>query len=130
MYSEEEIKKMREEMSGIDQQIRDLNKRKDELKTTILRNSAEIVKSRFPNLEYGDKVKVTRKDWWGIKQEEVTEILFFGNVCRGKYDYELTPNAMKWVFLKVKNDGTMSKRSVEYSNSAIVNIEKISDEKI
>ena len=35
MYSEEEIKKMREEMSGIDQQIRDLNKRKDEIKSTI-----------------------------------------------------------------------------------------------
>ena len=130
MYSEEEIKKMREEMFAIDEQIRDLNKRKNEIKSTILRNSAEIVKSRFPNLEYGDKVKVTHTNWWWNSQEEVTETLFFGNVCRGKYDYELTPNAMKWVFLKVKNDGTMSKRSVEYSNSAIVNIEKISDEVI
>lgn len=129
MYSEEEIKKMREEMSGIDQQIRDLNNRKDEIKTTILRNSAEIVKSRFPNLEYGDKVKVTRKYVWYNKQEEVTETLFFGNVCRGKFAYELTPNAMVWIFLKVKNDGTMSKRSVEYSNSTIVNIEKITEEK-
>ena len=130
MYSEEEIKKMREEMFAIDEQIRDLNKRKDEIKSTILRNSAEIVKSRFPNIEYLDKVKVTHKDWWWNKQEEVTEILFFYKVCRGKYDYELTPNAMKWVFQKVKKDGTISQRSVEFSDGAIINIEKISDEVI
>ena len=130
MYSEEEIKKMREEMFAIDQQIRDLNKRKDEIKTTILHNSALIVKSRFPNIQYGEKVKVTHKNWWWNKQEEVTETLFFGTVCRGKYDYELTPNAMKWVFQKVKKDGTMSKQSVEFSDSNIINIEKISDENI
>lgn len=130
MYSEEEIKKMREEMSGIDQQIRDLNKRKDEIKSTILHNSVEIIKSRFPNLEYGDKVKVTRKDWWWNKVEEVTEILFFKGVWQGKYAWELTPNAMCWKFYQTKKDGTMSKREVEYGDSNIVNIEKISDEKI
>ena len=130
MYSEEEIKKMREEMFAIDEQIRDLNKRKDEIKSTLLHNSAEVVKSRFPNLEYGDKVKVTHKDWWWNKVEEITETLFFKSVWQGKYNYELTPHAMVWKFYKVKKDGTMSQREVEFSDSNIINIEKISDEVI
>ena len=130
MFSENEIKELNKEMCSIDERIRNLNKRKDEIKSTILHNSAEVVKSRYPNLEYGDKVKVTRQDWWWNKVEEITETLFFNCVWQGKYDYELTPNAMKWKFYKTKKDGTMSQREVEYSDGAIINIEKISDENI
>lgn len=125
MLTKDEIKKLNDERFSIEEQFRSLNKRKDEIKSILLRDSAEVVKSRFPNLEYGDKVKVTRKEWVYNGAKEVTETLFFKSVWQGKYDYELTPNAMKWKFYKTKKDETMSKLEVEYSDSAIVNIEKI-----
>lgn len=125
MFTEDEIKKLNDERFSIEQQIRNLNKRKDEIKSILLRDSAEVVKSRFPNLEYGDKVKVTRKEWIYNGVKEVTETLFFKSVWQGKYDWELTPNAMSWKFYKTKKDETMSKLEVEYSDSAIINIEKI-----
>lgn len=127
MLSENEVKELNDEIFTIQEQIRNLNKRKDEIKSTLLHNSSEIVKSRFPNLEYGDKVKVTRKNWWWNKVEEVTEILFFKGVWQGKYDWELTPNAMSWKFYQIKKDGTQSQRVVEYGDSCIVNIEKIEE---
>lgn len=125
MLTKDEIKKLNDERFSIEEQIRNLNKRKDEVKSILLRDSAEVVKSRFPNLEYGDKVKVTRKEWSYRIAKEVTETLFFKGVWQGKYDWELTPNAMKWKFYKTKKDETMSKLEVEYSDSTIINIEKI-----
>lgn len=125
MLTKDEIKKLNDELFFIAEQIHNLNQRKDGIKNMLIRDSAEVVKSRFPNIEFGDKVNVTRKEWnWGTTTE-VTEPLFFKGVWQGKYDYEFTPNAMKWKFYKAKKDGTMSKLEVEYSDSAIINIEKI-----
>lgn len=125
MLTKDEIKKLNDERFSIAEQIRNLNKRKDEINNILLGDSAEVVKSRFPNLEYGDKVNVTRKEWVYNGEREITETLFFKSVWQGRYDYEFTPNAMAWKFYKTKKDGNMSHLEVEYHDSTIVNIEKI-----
>ena len=125
MFTESEIKKLNEERFSIEEQIRNLHKRKDEIKSALIHNSVEVVKSRFPNIEYGDKVNVTRKEWAYNGVKEVTETLFFKSVWQGRYDYEFTPNAMAWKFYKTKKDGNMSHLEVEHHDSTIVNIEKI-----
>lgn len=125
-----EIKELRDEYFNIKEKIRELQKRTDEIDATIVRNSCNIVASRFIPLEFGDKIRVTCKVWTLKGYIEDVKEGFFGNFYMDEAHPYTVDNGVSMVRLRIyqiKKDGTRSQRSDYVFGGSIANIEKVEE---
>ena len=132
VLTDEEIKALKDEYYATKDKIRELEKRTDEIDAAIVRNSCNIVASRFIPLKFGDKIRVAYKvfKWGGY--ENVVKEGFFGSYYmdeRHPYTVDNGVGSVKIRLYQVKKDGTRSQRSDYMFASDIVSIEKLEDSK-
>ena len=129
ILNETEIKELKDEYYAIRDKIRELEKRTDEIDATIVRNSCNIVASRFIPLEFGDKIRVTYKEWIGISgYKDVVLEGFFGNFYmeeKHPYTVDNGVGSVKLRTYQIKKDGTRSQKSDSVFVQNVVSIEKM-----
>lgn len=131
ILNENELNEAYAEIKSINEKIRDLDKRKNEIGQMLTQSAISKAKSRFPGIEFGDKVKVVRciYDWRNPNATE-TVIRYMGNFFLDRYAYIDYTNYDKYIKLElyqVKKDGTRSLRKDETHVSQIVSIEKVEE---
>ena len=97
----------------------------------LTQSAINKAKSRFPGIEFGDKVKVVRSvyDWRNPKATE-TVIRYMGGYFLNRYaygDYANYDKNIKLELYQVKKDGTRSLKKDETHTSNIVSIEKVEE---
>lgn len=131
ILNEAEIKELKDEYYAIREKIRNLERRTDEIDATIVCNSCNIVASRFVPLKYGDKIRVTYKEWVGFSgYKDMVLEGFFGNFYMEEKHPYTEDNGVGSVRLRtyqIKKDGTRSQRSEYVFAQNIVSIEKLED---
>lgn len=130
MLTKEEINAIRQEMEQIDDDIHTLEQEKSRLKQKLITNTFEIVDAKFPGLNFGDKVKVTReiRDFFDHELlQTVTETLYFHSRTVGAYMDGTNTNQIKYEFFQCKKDGSRSKKTVQYWYMNITAIEKVTE---
>jgi hypothetical protein len=129
ILNEAEIKELKDEYYAIKDKIRELEKRTDEIDATIVRNSCNIVASRFIPLEFGDKIRVTYKEWIGVSgYKDVVLEGFFGNFYmeeKHPYTVDNGVGSVKLRTYQIKKDGTRSQKSDSVFVQNVVSIEKM-----
>lgn len=129
ILNETEIKELKDEYYAIRDKIRELEKRTDEIDATIVRNSCNIVASRFIPLKFGDKIRVTYKEWIGISgYKDVVLEGFFGNFYmeeKHPYTVDNGVGSVKLRTYQIKKDGTRSQKSDSVFVQNVVSIEKM-----
>lgn len=131
ILNENELNEAYAEIKSINEKIRDLDKRKNEIGQMLTQSAINKAKSRFPGIEFGDKVKVVRSvyDWRNPKATE-TVIRYMGGYFLNRYaygDYTNYDKSIKLEFYQVKKDGTRSLKKDETHISNIVSIEKVEE---
>lgn len=133
ILNEAEIKELKDEYYNIKDKIRELERRTDEIDATIVQNSCNIVASRFIPLKFGDKIRVTYKEWVGMGgYKDVVLEGFFGSFYmdeRHPYTVDNGVSSVKIRLYQIKKDGTRSQRSDYVFAQNIVSIEKLEDSK-
>lgn len=133
ILTNEEIKALKDEYYATMDKIRGLEKRTDEIDATIVRNSCNIVASRFIPLKFGDKIRVTYKEWAGFRgYKDVVLEGFFGSFYmdeRHPYTADNGVSSVKIRLYQIKKDGTRSQRSDYVFAASIASIEKLEDSK-
>ena len=130
ILNEAEIKELKAEYYTIKDKIRELSKRTDEIDATIVRNSCNIVATRFTPLNYGDKIRVTSKEWTMSGYKDITKEGFFGNFYMDEthpYTEDNGVYSVKLRLYQIKKDGTPSQKSDYVFAGSIVSIEKLED---
>lgn len=130
ILNEAEIKELQNEYYTIREKIRSLEQRTDEIDATIVRNSCNIVASRFVPLKYGDKIRVVHKQWAFNGYKDIVLEGFFGNFYMDNKHPYTADNGVSTVKLRIyqiKKDGTQSQKSDYVFASNIVSIEKLED---
>ena len=117
------------EIKSIDEKISDLNKRKNEIGQMLTQSAINKAKSKFPGIEYGDKVKVVRSifDWKDSNATE-TVIRYMGGYFLNRYatyNYRDYDTNIKLELYQVKKDGSRSLKKDEIHVDKIISIEKI-----
>ena len=129
ILNETEIKELKDEYYAIRDKIRELEKRTDEIDATIVRNSCNIVASRFIPLKFGDKIRVTYKEWIGISgYKDVVLEGFFGNFYmeeKHPYTVDNGVGSVKLRTYQIKKNGTRSQKSDSVFVQNVVSIEKM-----
>jgi hypothetical protein len=131
ILNENELNEAYAEIKSINEKIRDLDKRKNEIGQMLTQNAINKAKNRFPGIEFGDKVKVVRSvyDWKNPKATE-TVIRYMGGYFLNNYaygDYANYDKSIKLKLYQVKKDGTRSFKKDETHISNIVSIEKVEE---
>jgi hypothetical protein len=132
ILTDEEIKALKDEYYATKDKIRELEKRTGEIDATIVRNSCNIVASRFIPLKFGDKIRVTFKVWRYLGYETEVKEGFFGSFYmddRHPYTEDNGVYSVKLRLYQIKKDGTRSQKSDYVFASNIVSIEKLEDSK-
>ena len=134
ILNENELNEAYAEMKSIYEKTRELEKRKGEINRMLIQNAINKAKSRFPGIEFGDKVKVVRKAYraWDSKNPNATEtvIRYMGDYFRDRYgssDYYNHDEYIKLELYQVKKDGTRSLKKDETNISSIISIEKVEE---
>lgn len=129
IFNEAEKKELWNEYYAINDKVRELQKRQDEIDHLMCQNAINTVASRFIPLELRDKIRVTRKIWvWdGYKYETVEG--FFGLFRREGHIYTADDGvgSVKLRLYQIKKDGTPSQRYDEYFAGSIESIEKVTE---
>jgi len=128
ILNENELNEAYAEIKVINEQIKSLENRKDEIGRLLIQSAINKAKNRFPGIEFGDKVKVVREvyDWRNSKTTE-TVIRYMGGYFLDRYsygDYDDHDRNVKLELYQVKKDGTRSLKKDETRVSKIVSIEK------
>lgn len=131
ILNENELNEAYAEIKSINEKIRDLDKRKNEIGQMLTQSAINKAKSRFPGIEFGDKVKVVRSvyDWRNPKATE-TVIRYMGGYFLDRYaygDYTNYDKSIKLELYQVKKDGTRSLKKDETRLNNIVSIEKVEE---
>lgn len=131
ILNENELNEAYAEIKSLNEKIRDLDKRKNEIGQMLTQNAINKAKNRFPGIEFGDKVKVVRSvyDWKNPKATE-TVIRYMGGYFLNRYaygDYANYDKSIKLELYQVKKDGTRSLKKDETHLSNIVSIEKVEE---
>lgn len=131
MLNANEKSELSTEFKEIKSRITSLEQRKIEIVQTLCRDAVEGVMSRFPNIERGDKVIVTYKNWnWHTPEDNVDETFFLGDVFIDPFAikyYSEGNNLEESVHFhlhQIKKDGTRSLRHIEKGIKNIVSIVK------
>lgn len=131
ILNENELNEAYAEIQSINEKIRGLDKRKNEISQMLTQNAINKAKNQFPGIEFGDKVKVVRSvyDWRNPKATE-TVIRYMGGYFLNRYaygDYANYDKSIKLELYQVKKDGTRSLKKDETHISNIVSIEKVEE---
>ena len=131
ILNESELNEAYAEIKSINEKIRDLDKRKNEIGQMLTQSAINKAKSKFPGIEFGDKVKVVRSvyDWKNPKATE-TVTRYMGGYFLDRYaygDYANYDKSIKLELYQVKKDGTRSLKKDETHISNIVSIEKVEE---
>ena len=131
ILNENELNEAYAEIKSINEKIRDLDKRKNEIGQMLTQSAINKAKNKFPGIEFGDKVKVVRSvyDWKNPKATE-TVIRYMGGYFLNRYaygDYANYDKSIKLELYQVKKDGTRSLKKDETHVSNIVSIEKVEE---
>lgn len=131
ILNENELNEAYAEIKSLNEKIRDLDKRKNEIGQMLTQNAINKAKNRFPGIEFGDKVKVVRSvyDWKNPNATE-TVIRYMGGYFLNRYaygDYANYDKSIKLELYQVKKDGTRSLKKDETNISNIVSIEKVEE---
>ena len=68
ILSENELNEAYDEIKSINEKISSLKDRKNEINKMLEQSASNKAKTRFPGIEFGDKVKVVRRrsrNWYG-----------------------------------------------------------------
>jgi hypothetical protein len=129
LLTQEEILALKNEYYETKDKIRELSNRTDEIDAIIVRNSCNIVANRFIPLEFGDKIRVTYKEWIGISgYKDVVLEGFFGNFYmeeKHPYTVDNGVGSVKLRTYQIKKDGTRSQKSDSVFVQNVVSIEKM-----
>lgn len=130
MLNDIELKELHDEYWAIADRIHKLEMRQYEIDATLNHNACEVVASRFPHFEFGDKIRVTIKKW--NFNGETTEVKegFYGRFFLDGHQIVEIASLPKLVHLRlrqVKKDGTMSQKYDDLSSTSIVSIEKVEE---
>ncbi len=131
ILNENELNEAYAEIKSINEKIRDLDKRKNEIGQMLTQSAINKAKNMFPGIEFGDKVKVVRSvyDWKNPNATE-TVIRYMGGYFLNRYaygDYANYDKSIKLELYQVKKDGTRSLKKDETHVSNIVSIEKVEE---
>ena len=131
ILNENELNEAYAEIKSINEKIRGLDKRKNEISQMLTQSAINKAKNRFPGIEFGDKVKVVRSvyDWKNPNATE-TVIRYMGGYFLNRYaygDYANYDKSIKLELYQVKKDGTRSLKKDETHVSNIVSIEKVEE---
>jgi len=131
ILNESELNEAYAEIKSINEKISGLDKRKNEIGQMLTQSAINKAKSKFPGIEFGDKVKVVRSvyDWKNPKATE-TVIRYMGGYFLDRYaygDYTNYDKRIKLEFYQVKKDGTRSLKNEETHISNIISIEKVEE---
>ena len=132
ILNEAELKELKDEYYAIEEKIRSLKQRTDEIDAIIVRNSCNIVAGRFVPLKYGDKIRVTHKQWTFNGYKDVVLEGFFGSFYmdnKHPYTADNGVGSVKLRIYQIKKDGTLSQKSTYVFAQSIVSIEKLEDSK-
>lgn len=131
MLNTAEKNELSAEFKEIKSRITSLEQRKKEILQTLCTDAVESVMSRFPNVERGDKVIVTYKNWnWRSPEDNVNETFFLNDVFIDPFavKYYTEGNNLEesvhFHLHQIKKDGTRSLRHIEKGIRNIVSIVK------
>ena len=132
MLSEFELEMLHKEYFDLCDKIREMEKKKMQIDSTINKDSKQKVASRFIPLEFGDKIRVTRQVYRGgfnISYDTHIHEGFFGSwVLDGhQYTEDNGEGRVKLRLYQVKKDGTRSQKYDEFYAGSITNIEKVEE---
>jgi dynactin complex subunit len=129
MLTDNEIKELRKEYFNISDKIREMEQRQMEIDVTINNSVKEKVAGKFIPLEFGDKIRITKKEFntWKDEYKFTNCEGFFGSwVLDGhQYTEDNGEGRVKLRLYQIKKDGTRSQKSDEIWVGHITNIEKI-----
>jgi len=126
MLTKEQIDEINSRIKTLGENIRVLEREKKALETQLVENAIEVVKSKYPGLQKGDKVKVVYKGWFGEKNYEGVFFLNRFHMC-AYYSHSKMEDYVKVDFNKVKKDGTPSLRCEYINNGDIISMEKVTE---
>lgn len=131
ILNENELNEAYAEIKAVNEQIRSLENRKDEISQMLTRSAINKARSKFPGIGSGDKVRVVRNVYnWGNPKATETVIRYMGNYFLNRFAYGDYSNYDNRVLLELyleKKDGTRSLRKDETRVSNIVSIEKVEE---
>ena len=126
MLTDIEVASRREDIQMLEDQIKVLEDKKNEIRQELIRDNMDKAKARFPQLTPGDKVKVVCKTW-DDTLEEFTGFFKGFNIpqyCGDETDFRY----VRMVFGNPKKDGTMSLKGETYQYVfRIVSLEKVTE---
>jgi len=131
ILNENELNEAYAEIKSLNEKIGELDKRKSEISQMLTQSAINKAKSKFPGIEFGDKVKVVRRvyDFRNPKATE-TVIRYMGSYFVDHYgydDYYNRDESIKLELYQVKKDGTRSLKKDETHISNIISIEKVEE---
>lgn len=131
ILTDNEINEAFEEIKSVDAKIRELEKRRNEVNGMLTKNAIAVARSKFPGIEWGDKVEVTRAVYsYNNPGATKTYIGFMGRFFLDRYYDTFEKNREQYLRLElyqVKKDGTRSQRKDELRFSSIVSIKKVEE---
>ena len=133
ILSKTELNEAYAEIKAINGKISDLDKRKDEINQTLVQSAINKARSRFPGIEFGDKVRVVREvyDWRDPKATE-TVTRYMGRYILDRYakcygDYYDRDEYINLELYQVRKDGSRALKKDETRVTQIVSIEKVGE---
>ena len=131
ILTDNEINEAFEEIKSIDAKIRELDKRRNEVNQMLTQNAIAVARSKFPGIEWGDKVEVTREVYsYNNPGATKTYIGFMGRFFLDHYYTTFDKNREQYLWLElyqIKKDGTRSQRKDDIRFSSIVSIKKVEE---
>ena len=131
ILNENELNEAYAEIKAINEQIRSLENRKDEISRMLTQSAINKAKSRYPDIRFGDKVRVVRGVYnWGNPKATETVIRYMGGFFLNRYaygDYDNYDNRVMLELYQEKKDGTRSLKKDETHIGNIVSIEKVEE---
>ena len=129
ILNENEKKELWNEYYAINDKVRELQKRQDEIDHTIRQNSCNVVASRYIPLNYGDKIRIVKETSWMGRKETTIMVGFFGSFHMDTRPYTVDDGVsmVKLRLYQVKKDGTQSQKSDDIWASNITYIEKVEE---
>ena len=133
ILNENELHEAYDEIRSINEKINSLKDRKGEINNILIQNAIGKAKTRFPGIEFGDKVKVVRR----IYDEKARGVIsspiigFMGEYfIDSRYVYgdfcDLTKE-LRLNLYQIKKDGTRSLKKDEIYIRNLVSIEKVEE---
>ena len=126
MLTEERRNELRENLTVIGEQIRQLTNEKNACIQELVKDAVDQVRERYNNVAIGDKVKVRYTDGWNDK--EVEEVFYLKNFCLYTYyNPDDMPSYVRVEFFKTKKDGSQSLRTTSICAHYVISIDKVTE---